>query len=151
MNERTARCGCGRLRVRVEGEPVHLAACHCDFCQKRTGSVFSVQAFFADKDVEISGETRVYNGLEIDGLASVTGFDTSYHFCPTCGSTVFWTITGQPIVGIAVGNFVDPEFPAPRTETAIGTRHRWVPPIPSAEQLEGFPTGAGSPPPADAT
>jgi len=46
-----------------------VAVCHCDFCQKRTGSVFQVGAYDKDQHIEISGETKSYNGLEVDGVA----------------------------------------------------------------------------------
>jgi hypothetical protein len=37
-----------------------------------------------------------------------------FHFCPTCGSTVCWEADHSPDhVGIAVGCFADPNFPAP--------------------------------------
>ena len=42
-------------------------------------------------------------------------------------------------MGIAVGNFVDPEFPAPTMEFYVGMRHHWLPPIPSAEQFKTYP------------
>ena len=33
---------------------------------------------------------------------------------PECGSTVYWDIIAAPdLVGVAVGNFNDPEFPPP--------------------------------------
>jgi hypothetical protein len=41
----------------------------------------------------------------------------------------------MPLLGIAVGNFVDPEFPAPTMEIHTETRHAWVHPVGGAEQL----------------
>ena len=68
-----------------------VAICHCDFCQKRTGSVFQVGAYFpADEPIEVRGETKAYNGLEIDGVGNAAGASVTYNFCPTCGSTVYW-------------------------------------------------------------
>jgi hypothetical protein len=126
--------------VTVEDEPVLVGACHCDFCQKRTGSLFAVQAYFSqDQCVQIKGETKIYNGLEVDGVASAAGgLVIDYHFCPTCGSTVYWTF-GEPLIAIAVGNFVDPDFPLPMREYNTRFRHRWVLPVSSAEQFETFP------------
>ncbi len=43
----TAECACGRVQVTVHNEPLMVATCHCDFCQKRTGSVFQVGADYA--------------------------------------------------------------------------------------------------------
>jgi hypothetical protein len=116
MTKRIAQCACGRIRVDVENEPLQVVACHCDFCQKRTGTVVQVCAYFIEDDgVEIRGETKVYNGVEIDGVAAITGDEISYNPCSTCGSTVFWRFEGRrPLMGIAVGNFVDPEFRHPR-------------------------------------
>src|SRR3954465_12533255 len=137
MTTRTARCACGRVEVTVEGEPLLVLACHCDFCQKRSGNVFIAPAHFADEQVTITGETKVYNGLEVDGVGAVGvpgGID--YHFCTTCGSTVYWIcdspVTGRRNVAIAVGNFVDADFPVPTTELFTKFRHHWVTPIAGA-------------------
>jgi hypothetical protein len=43
---RTAHCCCGALRVEASADPDTVSACHCGECQRRTGSVFGVAAFF---------------------------------------------------------------------------------------------------------
>ena len=141
MTTRTALCACGRVQVKVDAEPLAVVICHCDFCQKRTGSVFQVCAYFSpDQPIEFSGETKVYNGVEIDGVATALGDAISYHFCPTCGSTVYWVIEGErAAVAIAVGNFVDPGFQTPVMELYVNMRHGWVPAVASAEQFDTFP------------
>ena len=136
---RTAECACGQVQVTVESEPVAVVTCHCDFCQKRTGSVFQVSAVFPDaQGVTITGETRIYNGLEIRGVGTANGDEVSYHFCSTCGSTVFWTFEGRPVLVIAVGSFADPDFPAPTVELHTPYRHHWLWPVAGAGQFEGF-------------
>ena len=137
--KRTAQCGCGRVRVTVDGDPLLVGACHCDFCQKRSGRIFTVQAYFAQsKCVEIDGETKSYNGLEVDGVGSTTGHSIEYHFCTTCGSTLYWNIESG-MIGVAVGNFVDSHFPAPTREYYTKLRHHWMLPVPSAQTFETFP------------
>ncbi len=141
MGTRTARCACGRVEVTVVDEPLLVLICHCDFCQKRSGNVFIASAHFATEQVvAISGETKVYNGLEVDGVGAVgVPGGINYHFCTTCGSTVYWItmspLTGQRMVAIAVGNFVDAEFPMPTTELFTKYRHHWVSPVPGAAQV----------------
>ncbi len=134
---RTAECACGRLTVTVRSEPLAIATCHCDFCQKRTGSVFQVGAYFAaGEELEVNGETKEYNGLDLDGVGNASGDSVSYYFCPTCGSTLYWIKGGDsPIMGMAVGNFVDPEFPAPVMEGHEEMRHHWVSPVPGAVSI----------------
>jgi hypothetical protein len=141
MTTRTAR-GCGRLQVTVRGEPLAVGRCHCDFCQKRTGSVFGISAVFGDDQlVEITGEVKVYNGLKIDGVGAGPYADAGvdYHFCPTCGLTLYWSSDAMPVLLMAAGNFVDPGFPAPTSEAYTQLRHDWVSPIPGAMQFETFP------------
>ena len=72
MTTRTARCACGRVEVTVEGEPLMVYVCHCEFCQRRSGNVFIASAQFAEEQViSITGETGRYNGLEVDGVGAV--------------------------------------------------------------------------------
>jgi len=143
MTTRIAQCGCGRLRVEVSGEPRVVAVCHCDFCQKRTGSVFQVGAYFTEEQfVRITGDVHSYNGLEVDGVAAANGKSGTYWFCPTCGSTVFWDAGPGSLRGVAVGNFVDPSFPPPVRESWTSLRHGWVQPVPGAGQFEEFPPDA---------
>ena len=48
------------------------------------------------------------------------------HFCPTCGSTVYWEGEGFPgYVAVAIGNFADPNFPGP----TIAVWERLTPPL----------------------
>jgi hypothetical protein len=136
---RTAECACGRVRVTVEGEPRAVATCHCEFCQRRTGSVLQVSAVFSqDQGVAVEGETKTYNGLETNGVGTANGDDVSYHFCPTCGSTVYWTFKGRPVLVVAVGNFADPDFPPPTIELHAPQRHSWMHPVQGAEQFDTF-------------
>ena len=38
----------------------------------------------------------------------------TYHFCPECGSTVYWELSIAPdFLGVAIGGFTDPTFPPP--------------------------------------
>ena len=63
----------------------------------------------------------------------------SYDFCTTCGSTVYWTFDTVPeeltgllsgVVGIAVGNFADPDFLPPTQHHFPDLRPRWLTPHP---------------------
>jgi hypothetical protein len=99
---RTAHCSCGALRVEVSGEPDAVVACHCGECQRRTGSVFGVGAYFKKEHVQTEGpyNTHVRDAPE--------GRKVRNHFCPTCGTTVFWEADLRPDnIGVAVGTFGD--------------------------------------------
>ena len=56
-----------------------------------------------------------------------SGNALTFHFCPVCGSTVYWE--GQGFTGylaVAIGTFADPSFPAPTVSVWEEARHPWV-------------------------
>jgi hypothetical protein len=70
-----------------------------------------------------------------------SGNALTFHFCPTCGSTVYWENEGFPgYVAVAIGNFADPNFLAPTIAVWEESRHSWfslppnMPPKRVAEQ-----------------
>jgi hypothetical protein len=119
---RKASCSCGELHVEVNGEPKMVVACSCINCQKRTGSVFGVSAYFAnDQVVAKNGEFKSFTSI------GDSGGKIERHFCPHCGSTVFWEAGFVPqSLGIAVGCFSDPMFPQPIAAAWCVSKHEWV-------------------------
>ena len=117
---RTASCSCGQLRIEVHGEPRGIGLCHCLECQRRTGSVFAALASFA-APFTVIGTATEYERAGDQGARFV------FRFCPACGSTVFHTEVGvEGSVGVAVGAFGDPTFPAPQVSVYDCRRHPWV-------------------------
>jgi hypothetical protein len=121
--QRQAACHCGQLRVRLDGDPVLVSSCHCLACQRRTGAVFGSTSFFkGDQVVAIEGEHRTWR------RAGDSGRFLTFHFCPTCGSNVFWEAEGTPDrLSVAVGAFADPAFPAPVRTVWAENKHDWLP------------------------
>lgn len=116
-----AHCACGSLRAEVVGEPTLVAICHCEPCQRRTGSAFSFVAYYKKADVKTSGANTVFTR---DGQE---GRKLSNRFCPTCGTTVYWEADFRPDeIGVAVGAFFDPHFPAPGPSVYEESKHHWV-------------------------
>jgi hypothetical protein len=119
--ERTATCSCGAVRVVTRGEPAAVVICHCLACQRRTGSVLGVGAYFRQENVAVHGETREFVRPTDAGNQFVT------HFCPVCGTSLHWHSGKNPgLVGVAVGAFGDPSFPTPVRSVWEQSRHAWV-------------------------
>ena len=120
MVSRTASCSCGQLRVEVEGEPRGVGVCHCLACQRRTGSVFAALASF-------SAPYKVFGTATEHVRVGDHGATFVFRFCPVCGTTVFHSEVGHDgSIGVAVGAFADPAFPAPRVSVYDSRRHPWV-------------------------
>lgn len=121
MRDRTGSCACGQLRVACRGEPQKVSLCHCLDCQRRTGSTYGIAAFFPRERVRAEGRASRYERSS-DGGHAIT-----FHFCPDCGSTVFWEPERKPeAIAVAVGSFADPSFPAPTQTVWSERRHPWV-------------------------
>jgi hypothetical protein len=121
MVSRLATCACADVRISVEGEPNIVSMCHCLLCQKRTGSIYSVHAYFSKNKVTIEGLTKGYR------RSSDSGRIIEFHFCPNCGSTMFWDLPmNADFIGIPVGVFADPAFPPPDVSIFMPHKHPWV-------------------------
>lgn len=130
MSNRLASCSCGQLTAKVVGEPVRISICHCLACQRRTGSVFGEQARFPRENVSTSGASTEYVRVGDEGRRA------RFHFCPTCGSTVYYEMEGlEAFLAIPVGAFADPDFPSPSVSVYESRMHRWVVPPLKAEHI----------------
>ena len=122
MTTRAASCRCGQLRATVTGEPVRLSVCHCLNCKKRSGSAFAVQARWPAEQVTIEGESKTFD------KAGDSGNPATFHFCPDCGSDVYYVIDGKfdGLVAIPLGAFDDPFFARPDYSVWEQRKHDWV-------------------------
>lgn len=77
---RTAQCVCGALSAEAEGEPISVVACSCLDCQRRTGSVLGVGAYYPETQVRITGPSKEY------ARRADSGQPFTAHFCMTCGT-----------------------------------------------------------------
>src|SRR5690349_24772120 len=92
-------------------------------------------AYFLKADVRCEGANKVYT------RRADSGFDAHFHFCPGCGTSVYWRLDRLPeFVGIAVGCFVEPDFPLPQWSGWEEVMHPWLS-MPAS--IERFPQGIG--------
>ncbi|RYH27851.1 MAG: GFA family protein [Alcaligenaceae bacterium] len=121
MIDRVATCVCGQLQLTCKGEPEFVGMCHCHQCQTRSGSVFAVNCTFSDDQVKPSGESTTFM------RTAESGRTVTYHFCPACGTTVYWKGEMRPQeTAVAVGAFRDSSIRAPERAVWAQTRHTWV-------------------------
>src|SRR5215207_6434362 len=92
MSAREAACHCGQLRLEISGEPFAVSICHCLACQCRTGSAFGMQAGFKAHQVRITGRFSDFSRISDEADRK----EHFFHFCPDCGSQVFYTEPADP-------------------------------------------------------
>jgi hypothetical protein len=84
------------------GDPVVVAHCHCEDCQRLTGAGHSTGAMFPTDRFEIRGPTREYE------LRSEAGNQVTRVFCPNCGSPILGRNSGMAgFVTVSLGLIVD--------------------------------------------
>jgi hypothetical protein len=126
LTTRTASCRCGQLRATVTGDPVRVSVCHCLNCKKRSGSAFAVQARWSRDHVEIEGQSKTFV------IVADSGNRATFHFCPECGSDVYYEIDGKfddkfnDLMAIPVGLFDEPFFATPSYSVWEQRKHDWV-------------------------
>ena len=117
-----ASCRCGQLKAVVTGDPVRVSACHCLDCKKRSGSAFAVQARWPVERFQSEGTSRTW--LQ----RADSGNQITHHFCPECGSGLFYTIenTFDGLIAIPLGAFDDPHFVSPKFSVWEERKNVWV-------------------------
>lgn len=97
-------CVCGSVRYVTSGNPIRVTVCHCTWCQRRTGSAFSVEAVFKDGDVAMRGERSRYRHVSDE-----SGRWLDLEFCPRCGTALGFTLEWRSgIRVIDAGTFDQP-------------------------------------------
>jgi hypothetical protein len=133
MQDRHGSCACGSVQISAASDdPLFVSMCHCLQCQKRTGSTYSVHAYFPREAVTVTGALTRFR------RPGDTGCFVDFAFCPNCGSTMFWEVEADPDrIGIPVGVFADPAFPPPSVSVFSPHKHPWVSVPPGIPENEG--------------
>jgi len=118
---RKAHCSCGSLSVETQGDPAVVVVCHCTECQRRTGSVFGVSAWFHNDKVQSNGTSKSYIRTARENRT------IRFEFCPNCGTSLYYEADLRPgMTAVVLGAFGDPNFTKPSRSVWETNRHKWV-------------------------
>lgn len=118
---RTASCCCNLVTIRCKGEPIRTAICHCFECQKRTGSVFGVQARYLTENTVLDGDVVSYSRI------ADSGNQVTYDFCPRCGTTMRLKLNAVPDATIVpLGLFKEQDFASPSFSVYEQRKRGWI-------------------------
>ena len=84
--------------------------------------MFSIAAFLERGAVSVvQGVSKTFT------RNSAVGKLVTFHFCPECGSTLFWEPERMPhLIDVAVGAFAAPPFPQPEQSVWTNDKHAWL-------------------------
>ena len=118
----TGGCACGRVRYRINGEPMLIHACHCTDCQRTTGSAFVIHSVIARNELKIGGETQVAT------LPTGSGAGCDMHFCATCGTYIWCRYLYHQVAVIAIraGTLDNPNQVRPQAHIFTQSKQPWL-------------------------
>jgi len=95
-------CLCGKITYKVSGVPKIVAHCHCEDCQRLTGSGHLSGAMYSIEHFQLSGEVGEYK-LKLQNKTEVTRI-----FCRNCGSPILGKNSDMPgFVTVTLGTLDD--------------------------------------------
>jgi hypothetical protein len=127
----TGGCLCGGVRFEVDEPPISASYCHCNRCQRRTGTAASVQARI------VPGSLRIVSGEElVRAFEPEDGFPKE--FCSACGSALWSRNPDNPdALGVRMGAFDEDPGVRPSYRQYVAYAAQWEP-IPD-DGLPRFP------------
>jgi hypothetical protein len=94
-------CLCGDVRYSASGDPVITSLCHCQHCQKQTGSAFVQVVAVPNENFTVKGTLQTFT------IAADSGRNKNNKFCPRCGSIVLIEAEGFPGMTLIMGGTLD--------------------------------------------
>ena len=117
QNAVTGGCLCGAVRYEAYGSPSLSAICHCRMCQRASGAPFMGLLFMPSDAVKvIKGYPRVYH-------SSPT---SDRHFCPACGSPLFFVRHTRSLCAVTVGSLDNPHIFKPTMHVCMESAMEWL-------------------------
>ncbi len=128
------RCLCGAVRLTITGEPVSMTQCHCNGCQRASGTGHMSIARVRCEDVAIEGETTIYASTADSGNINTR------HFCPACGARLSGRNSGRPgFISVAVGCREDLSWFKPSSVIYANERPCWDITSTEVDNFEAMP------------
>ena len=128
----TGGCHCGAVRYSVEGEPQHVALCHCSDCRKSAGAPMVSWAAFAEDQFSLEqGELTPFN----------SSGTTLRSFCPKCGTGIAYRNAEYlpGIVDIQSATLDDPAALPAGAHIQVAERIGWMEAVHELPVFDRFP------------
>ena len=123
MQNLTGKCLCGSIQYSSDAEPIFSIICHCDDCQRQTGTAFSMTVGVPKASMKINNEDKL---KEFIG-ESASGNKVRRKFFPDCGSPIISMIAMAPdMYMIKAGTLDDKSWIKPTHQFWCSTKQPWL-------------------------
>lgn len=116
------RCLCGSVTYTSAAQPIFVALCQCNHCQKQSGSAYSVNVAIPKGSLEFPGsKPAIYQDTGSSGMPVYR------HFCPGCGSPIFSDVVATPQLDwLKAGTLDDTSWVQPTLSIWCDSAQSWV-------------------------
>lgn len=130
-----AQCACKIVSIELCSEPIRCFICHCDYCQRMTGSVGNAVAAFKESDV-----VAMSDAYELDPQMKKWPGVKRY-VCPKCYSNVHWVNPkAYPDTRlVSLGCFDDPSVFTLSSTVQNQYRPAWCPKFDVPQAFDAYP------------
>lgn len=134
MSSLEGGCSCGKVRYRIDAQPIVVHCCHCTLCQRQTGTAFVLNALVETAHVAVLGdEPRRYD------MPTESGRPHGIYRCEACGIAVWSEYSGVATMRfVRVGTLDDPKAAPPDVHIFVRSKLPWVVLPPDAKAFDEF-------------
>ncbi len=133
--KRAGGCHCGAIRYEAVGEPRAHTLCHCTDCRRHAGAPMVGWCMFAADEVKtLRGTPKIYASSE----------HGRRHFCPDCGTGLFYVneVALPGIIDVQSATFDEPNAMPARAHIQIAERIGWMETAHELPAFDRFPPHA---------
>ena len=125
------RCHCGAVRYEMPAEAIHQALCHCSDCRRQSGAPAVAWALVKKDALSTEGETKEYASSE----------HGRRHFCPKCGTSLFYTndVVFPDAIDVQTCTLDDPDAVPPAAQIQVAERVGWMERVGELPAFERYP------------
>jgi hypothetical protein len=114
-------CLCGQVRYSADADPAFVGVCHCNDCQKFTGSAFATVVAVPAAALKMTGRLKTFT------KPGDSGKPIHRRFCPECGSGIMDEADALPGVAMLnAGTLDDRSWVKPLSEIYCDRAQSWV-------------------------
>jgi len=130
MTKVAGSCLCGSVRYRSDAEPAMTAVCHCENCQRQSGTALSIIVGVPAGSIVFENEANLATYAD----RAESGRAVNRRFCKNCGSPIVSLVEMMPNLHfIKAGTLDDKSWLKPTMHLWTDSAQPWV------EIPEGMP------------
>jgi hypothetical protein len=123
MPKITGSCLCRSVRYRSDAQPMMTAVCHCENCQRQSGTALAIVVGVPAGSIEFEGEENLATFVD----RGESGNPVNRRFCKKCGSPIVSLVEMMPnLTFIKAGTLDDKSWLRPTMHVWCDSAQPWV-------------------------